>query len=85
MTLVALPKFNSIQNGVSFMETFEYPCAFLVDKNTYDYMGNDITISEETFDMPYVVLYTVAGYGNKDTLEGVLYVESGICKCNKIR
>jgi len=84
MKLVVLPKFNSIQDGVSFMETFKYPCAFLVNENTYDYMGIGINITEETVEIPNNVLYTISGYGNEDTLEGVLYVESGICKCNKV-
>lgn len=85
MTLTALPKFNTIQEGVDYMSTFLYPCAFQVGTETYDYMGNNIIIIENIIEIPLNSMNMITGYGNFDTTEGFLYVEDGICKCNKIK
>jgi len=84
MTLAALPKFNTIQEGVDYMSTFLYPCAFQVGIDNYDFLGNGITILETIIEIPIDNMYMITGYGNSDTTEGVLYVEDGVCKCNKI-
>ena len=84
MTIAVLPKFDSIQDGVDYMSTFLYPCAFQVDTNTYDYLGNALEISYDIIEIRLNRMYMIQTYGSEDTTEGVLYVESGICKCNKI-
>lgn len=84
MILTVLPKFDTIQDGINFMSSFSWPCAFQVGNETYDYLGNSIIILDTIIEIPIDMMNSITGYGNSDTTEGVLYVESGICKCNKI-
>lgn len=84
MILAVLPKFNTIHDGITFMSSFLYPCAFQVDNDTYDAAGNIINITYDIIEIHLDKMYLIQTYGDADTTEGVLYVESGICKCNKI-
>jgi hypothetical protein len=84
MTLAVLPKFNNIQDGIDFMSNFSRPCAFQVGNDNYDYNGNVLDIPYSIIEIQLDKMYMIQMYGDSDTSEGVLYVESGICKCNKI-
>lgn len=84
MTKVCLFEFDTHNDGVIKMQDFEYPCAFIVGLNVFDYVGNTLILTEDYTTAPNSVMSTIIGFGNQDTAEGVLYVEGNICKYNKI-
>jgi hypothetical protein len=84
MILVCLFEFNSQNEGVTTMENFNYPCAFIVGNDIFDFQGNPLAISEQYYTAPNFVMDTIIGYGDENTICGVLYVENNICKVNKV-
>lgn len=84
MILTCLFEFNTHNEGLNKMQDFEYPCAFIVNGSMFDYQGNPITITENYFLSPNDTMTFISGYGDENTIEGVLYVQDYICKVNKI-
>lgn len=83
MILTCLFEFETHSEGLTKMQNFEYPCAFIVGNDMYDYEGNVIVITENYYIAPNRAMDLVIGFGNEDTLEGYSYVHNNICKVNK--
>tara|TARA_R110000803_G_C11966715_1_gene319332 strand:- start:93 stop:356 length:264 start_codon:yes stop_codon:yes gene_type:complete len=77
-------EFDTVSEGVDIMGNFDYPCAFTVSGDFYNSIGDVIIISEEYFIVPSSTMFTIVGYGDESTEYGILYVQSGFCKCNKV-
>jgi hypothetical protein len=84
MILICLFEFNDKNEGILKMENFNYPCAFIIGDDMYNYKGDQIIISEEYFRAPNFVMDTIIGFGDENTVEGCLYVQDNICKVNKV-
>jgi hypothetical protein len=84
MILICLFEFNDKNEGILKMENFNYPCAFIVGNDIYDYQGNPLIISDQYFTAPNNTMEFITGFGDENTLDGVLYVENNICKVNKV-
>jgi hypothetical protein len=79
-----LPEFTSVEEGTTFMETYEYPCAFSVENVSYTFEGNDFIPTDPFVICTTEVFITVYGYGDETTTPGVIYVQDNILKYNKI-
>ena len=79
-----LPEFTSVDAGKTFMETYEYPCAFSVDSTSYTFEGNTFIPTDPFVIYTTEVFITVSGYGDETTTPGVIYVQDNILKYNKI-
>lgn len=84
MILVCLFEFDTHNDGVIKMQEFEYPCAFIVGNDIFDYQGNPLTISDQYFVAANNTMSLIIGFGNETTPEGYSYVQDNICKVNKI-
>jgi hypothetical protein len=84
MILICLFEFETQNDGVLKMQTFDYPCAFIVGSDVFDYQGNPLVISDTYFIAPNNTMEFIVGFGDEDTPEGLLYVQDNICKVNKI-
>jgi len=82
--VITFIEFNTINEGIQTMLTFNYPCAFIVGNTKYDYLGNEIIFTDEYFTVPNSVMYTIIGYGGENVRCGTLYVENNFCKVNKL-
>lgn len=79
-----LPEFTSVEEGTTFMEIYEYPCAFSVKNISYTFEGNDFIPTDPFVIYTTEVFITVSGYGDDTTTSGVIYVQDNILKYNKI-
>jgi hypothetical protein len=79
-----LPEFTSVEEGTTFMETYEYPCAFSVENVSYTFEGNDFIPTDPFVIYTTEVFITVYGYGDETTDPGIIYVQDNILKYNKI-
>jgi hypothetical protein len=79
-----LPEFTSVNEGKTFMETYEYPCAFSVKNVSYTFEGNTLIPIDPFVIYTTEVFITVSGYGDDTTTPGVIYVQDNILKYNKI-
>jgi hypothetical protein len=79
-----LPEFTSVEEGTTFMETYEYPCAFSVENASYTFEGNTFIPTDPFVIYTTEVFITVSGYGDETTTPGVIYVQDNILKYNKI-
>tara|TARA_R110001606_G_scaffold270038_1_gene418515 strand:- start:598 stop:861 length:264 start_codon:yes stop_codon:yes gene_type:complete len=77
-------EFDAVSEGVDIMSNFDYPCAFIVGGDFYNYTGDEIIVSEEYLIVPSGAMFTIVGYGDENAEYGILYVQSGFCKCNKV-
>jgi hypothetical protein len=84
MKLINLFEFESQNDGVSKMENFDYPCAFIVGSEIFDHQGNPLVLNEQYIIVPNKTLSLVIGFGNEETTEGYTYVENNICYVNMI-
>jgi hypothetical protein len=84
MKLINLFEFETQNDGVLKMETFDYPCAFIVGSEIFDYQGNPLVLNEQYIIVPNKTLSLVIGFGNEETTEGYTYVQDNICYVNMI-
>lgn len=84
MILTCLFEFNTHEEGLNKMENFEFPCAYIVNGKMYDYKGNPTIIIDNYIVSPNTTMEYIIGYGDDNTIEGVIYVQNNICKVNKI-
>jgi hypothetical protein len=84
MKLICLFEFETQNGGISKMQTFDYPCAFIVGTEIFDYQGNPLVINDTYFTAPNNTMELIVGFGDENTPEGLSYVQDNICKVNKI-
>jgi hypothetical protein len=83
MTLITFFEFETHNEGVTTMNNFDYPCAFIVDNEIFDYQGNPLNYVGEYFISPNESMSLIIGFGDENTTEDLTYVQDNICKVNK--
>ena len=83
MTLITFFEFETHNEGVTTMNNFDYPCAFIVDNEIFDYQGNPLNYVGEYFISPNNTMSLVIVFGDDNKPEGLTYVQDNICKVNK--
>lgn len=78
-------EFDELNEGIKTMENAQYPCAFVVESELYDYQGNLMTYTDDFITINNNLMKYICGEGDENTLEALLYVQNNICKINKAR
>jgi len=82
--VVVFIEFSSKSEGVDVMSNFKNPCAFIAGSKKYDYLGSEISFTEEYYTVPNTTMNTIKDGDGKGEDFGTMFVEEGFCKVNKL-
>ena len=83
-TITVFPEFDSLNEGKTFMKTYEKPISYFAKDIYYNATGSKSDVANIYHETaPKEILASTYPEGNEDTVDGVLYVNEGFLKYNK--